>query len=138
MCSAQFRMQASQPLDGAAIAVPELLSQSVWVISAIKAAVLRISTMVMIIAVQQQNSDLQGWTIGVNDRVMRQLTNEGENEDPSYAPDGRHLSITRRLGAIGDQRSIWILDERTGRLRQLTSSGDARLSDWSPPLKAAF
>jgi tol-pal system beta propeller repeat protein TolB len=90
------------------------------------------------IAFQQQNGDFQVWTIGVKDRVMRQLTNEGENEDPSWAPDGRHLSITRRLGAIGDQRSIWILDERTGRLRQLTTSGDARLSDWSPPLKATF
>lgn len=90
------------------------------------------------IAFQQQSGDFQVWTIGVKDRVMKQLTNEGENEDPSWAPDGRHLSITRRLGAIGDQRSIWILDERTGRLRQLTSSGDARLSDWSPVLRAAF
>ena len=90
------------------------------------------------IAFQQQNGDFQVWTIGVKDRVMRQLTNEGENEDPSWAPDGRHMSITRRLGAIGDQRSIWVLDERTGRLRQLTQSGDARLSDWSPPLKATF
>ncbi|HEX9309175.1 MAG TPA: hypothetical protein VF887_00050 [Gemmatimonadaceae bacterium] len=88
-----------------------------------------------LIAYQQQNGDFQVWTIGVKDRVMKQLTFEGENEDPSWAPDGRHLSITRRLGAIGDQRNIWILDERTGRLRQLTQSGDARLSDWSPPLK---
>jgi tol-pal system beta propeller repeat protein TolB len=90
------------------------------------------------IAFQQQNGDFQVWTIGVKDRVMRQLTSEGENEDPSWAPDARHLSITRRLGAIGDQRNIWVLDKRTGRLRQLTQSGDARLSDWSPPLKAAF
>jgi tol-pal system beta propeller repeat protein TolB len=90
------------------------------------------------IAFQQQNGDFQVWTITVKDRVMHQLTSEGENEDPSWAPDGRHLSITRRLGAIGDQRSIWVLDERTGRLRQLTQSGDARLSDWSPPLKATF
>jgi TolB protein len=90
------------------------------------------------IAFQQQNGDFQVWTIGVKDRVMRQITSEGENEDPSWAPDGRHLSITRRLGAIGDQRNIWVLDKRTGRLRQLTQSGDARLSDWSPPLKAAF
>jgi TolB protein len=90
------------------------------------------------IAFQQQNGDFQVWTIAVKDRSMHQLTNEGENEDPSWAPDGRHLSITRRLGAIGDQRNIWVLDERTGRLRQLTQSGDARLSDWSPPLKAAF
>jgi tol-pal system beta propeller repeat protein TolB len=90
------------------------------------------------IAFQQQNGDFQVWTISVKDRVMHQLTSEGENEDPSWAPDGRHMSITRRLGAIGDQRNIWVLDERTGRLRQLTQSGDARLSDWSPPLKATF
>jgi tol-pal system beta propeller repeat protein TolB len=90
------------------------------------------------IAFQQQNGDFQVWVIGVKDRVMRQLTTEGENEDPSWAPDGRHLAITRRLGEIGSPRSIWILDERTGRLRQLTLSGDGRLSDWSPPLKPAF
>ncbi|MEP6549547.1 MAG: hypothetical protein ABJB95_00115 [Gemmatimonadales bacterium] len=90
------------------------------------------------IAYQQQAGDFQVWTIRVKDRVMTQLTYEGENEDPSWAPDGRHLSITRRLGAIGEQRNIWVLDERTGRLRQLTQSGDARLSDWSPPLKPNF
>jgi tol-pal system beta propeller repeat protein TolB len=90
------------------------------------------------IAFQQQNGDFQVWVIGVKDRVMRQLTNEGENEDPSWAPDGRHLAITRRLGEIGAPRSIWILDERTGRLRQLTQSGDGRLSDWSPPLRPSL
>jgi tol-pal system beta propeller repeat protein TolB len=90
------------------------------------------------IAFQQQNGDFQVWTIGLKDRVMHQLTSEGENEDPSWAPDGRHLSITRRLGAIGEQRNIWVLDKKTGRLRQLTQSGDARLSDWSPPLKPVF
>jgi tol-pal system beta propeller repeat protein TolB len=87
------------------------------------------------IAFQQQAGDFQVWVIGVKDRVMKQLTFEGENEDPSWAPDGRHLAITRRLGEIGDPRSIWILDERTGRLRQLTHSGDGRLCDWSPPLR---
>jgi tol-pal system beta propeller repeat protein TolB len=90
------------------------------------------------IAFQQQNGDFQVWTIRVKDRVMTQLTNEGENEDPSWAPDGRHMSITRRLGAIGDPRSIWILDKQTGRLRQLTLSGDARLSDWSPPVRPTY
>ena len=90
------------------------------------------------IAFQQQNGDFQVWTIRVKDRVMTQLTNEGENEDPAWAPDGRHLSITRRLGAIGDPRGIWVLDERTGRLRQLTVAGDARLSDWSPPLRPVY
>jgi tol-pal system beta propeller repeat protein TolB len=90
------------------------------------------------IAFQQQNGDFQVWTIRVKDRLMTQLTNEGENEDPAWAPDGRHLSITRRLGAIGDPRAIWIIDERTGRLRQLTLTGDARLSDWSPPLRPSY
>ena len=90
------------------------------------------------IAYQQQSGDFQVWTIRVKDRVMTQLTNEGENEDPSWAPDGRHLSITRRLGAIGDPRGIWILDKETGRLRQLTLNGDARLSDWSPPLRPNY
>ena len=90
------------------------------------------------IAFEQQNGDFQVWTIRVKDRVMTQLTNEGENEDPAWAPDGRHLSITRRLGAIGDPTAIWILDERTGRLRQLTVTGSARLSDWSPPLRPTY
>jgi TolB protein len=90
------------------------------------------------VAFQQQNGDFQVWTIRLKDRVMKQLTNEGENEDPSWAPDGRHMSITRRLGAIGDPRSIWILDKQTGRLRQLTISGDARLSDWSPALRPNY
>ena len=90
------------------------------------------------IAYQQQGGDFQVWTIRIKDRVMKQLTNEGENEDPSWAPDGRHMSITRRLGAIGDPRSIWVLDKQTGRLRQVTTSGDARLSDWSPPLRPNY
>jgi tol-pal system beta propeller repeat protein TolB len=90
------------------------------------------------IAYQQQAGDFQVWTIRIKDRLMTQLTNEGENEDPSWAPDGRHMSITRRLGAIGDPRSIWILDRQTGRLRQLTLTGDARLSDWSPALRPNY
>jgi TolB protein len=90
------------------------------------------------IAYQQQMGDFQIWTIALKDRAMKQLTFDGENEDPSWAPDGRHMAITRRLGAIGDPRSIWILDKQTGRLRQLTLTGDARLSDWSPPLKPNY
>ena len=91
------------------------------------------------VAFMQQMGDFQVWTINVRDRVMRQLTTEGENEDPSWAPDGRHLSITtRRDPKIGGIRNIWILDTRTGRMRQLTQSAEARLSDWSPILKPNF
>ncbi|MDQ3673266.1 MAG: hypothetical protein M3365_02685 [Gemmatimonadota bacterium] len=90
------------------------------------------------VAYMQQMGDFQIWTIGVRDRVMKQLTTEGENEDPSWAPDGRHLSITTRRGEIGGDKNIWILDTRTGRMRQLTQTNDARLSDWSPILKPNF
>ena len=90
------------------------------------------------VAFMQQMGDFQIWTINVKDRVMKQLTTEGENEDPSWAPDGRHLSITTRRGEIGGDRNIWILDTRTGRMRQLTYTNDARLSDWSPILKPNF
>jgi tol-pal system beta propeller repeat protein TolB len=90
------------------------------------------------VAFMQQMGDFQIWTINVRDRVMKQLTTEGENEDPSWAPDGRHLSITTRRGEIGGDRNIWVLDTRTGRMRQLTTTNDARLSDWSPILKPNF
>jgi len=90
------------------------------------------------VAYMQQMGDFQIWTINVRDRVMKQLTTEGENEDPSWAPDGRHLSITTRRGEIGGDRNIWVLDTRTGRMRQLTTTNDARLSDWSPILKPNF
>lgn len=90
------------------------------------------------VAFMQQMGDFQIWTINVRDRVMKQLTTEGENEDPSWAPDGRHLSITTRRGEIGADRNIWVLDTRTGRMRQLTFTNDARLSDWSPILKPIF
>lgn len=91
------------------------------------------------IAYMQQSGDFQVWTIRVRDRVMRQLTTEGENEDPSWAPDGRHLSITSRRGeVIGAARDIWILDTRTGRMRQLTHTNDGRLSDWSPVLRPNY
>lgn len=90
------------------------------------------------VAFMQQMGDFQIWTINVRDRVMKQLTTEGENEDPSWAPDGRHLSITTRRGEIGADRNIWVLDTRTGRMRQLTFTNDARLSDWSPIIKPIF
>ena len=90
------------------------------------------------VAFMQQMGDFQIWTINVKDRVMKQLTTEGENEDPSWAPDGRHLSITTRRGEIGANKNIWILDTRTGRMRPLTTTNDARLSDWSPILKPNF
>ena len=45
------------------------------------------------------------------------LTSEGRNEDPSWAPDGRHVVFTStRSGA----RQLWVVDVESGRMRQLT------------------
>lgn len=86
------------------------------------------------IAFQQQNGDFQVWSVSLPDHSLRKLTSVGENEDPTWAPDARHIALTsNRAGA----KAIWILDTRSGRFRQLTSVGDARLAAWSPTLHSA-
>jgi TolB protein len=83
------------------------------------------------VAYEQQNGNFQIWTIDLRDRAPKQLTSEGENEDPSWAPDGRHLVFTSSRS--GDKQ-LWILDTETGRARQLTHAKGARLAAWSPIL----
>ncbi|MEX1258684.1 MAG: hypothetical protein WEG36_13805 [Gemmatimonadota bacterium] len=60
-----------------------------------------------------------------------QLTFEGVNEDPSCAPDGRHLvySATRSSG-----HSLRIVDMVTGNERTLVSGIEPILPAWSPQL----
>jgi TolB protein len=60
-----------------------------------------------------------------------QLTFEGVNEDPSCAPDGRHVvhAATRSSGL-----SLRIVDMVTGHERTLVSGIEAILPAWSPPL----
>jgi TolB protein len=69
--------------------------------------------------------------IDVRDRNPKQLTSDGENEDPSWAPDGRHIVFSSTRS--GDKQ-LWILDTESGRTRQLTHSRGARLASWSPIL----
>ena len=83
------------------------------------------------IAYEQQNGIFQIWMIDVRDRNPKQLTSEGENEDPSWAPDGRHIVVTSTRS--GDKQ-LWIIDTESGRTRQLTHSRGARLAAWSPIL----
>ena len=83
------------------------------------------------IAYEQQNGLFQIWMIDLRDRAPKQLTSEGENEDPSWAPDGRHLVVSSSRS--GDKQ-LWILDTESGRTRQLTHSKGARLAAWSPIL----
>lgn len=84
------------------------------------------------IAFEQQNGTFQIWTVTLPEHTMRRLTSVGENEDPTWAPDGRHLAFTSTRGS---DRDIWVMDSWSGRLRQVTRVGDARLAAWSPPIR---
>lgn len=67
------------------------------------------------------------------DRSRRtlQLTREGRNEDPSWAPDGRHLVY---VGERSWGRGLFIVDVETGATRTLVSGMAVRLPAWSPSL----
>jgi TolB protein len=70
-------------------------------------------------------------TINLRDRGMKQITSDGQNTDPSWAPDGRHIVfVSNRSGA----KVLWVLDAETGRTRQLTRGDNARNPAWSPRL----
>lgn len=65
---------------------------------------------------------------------LRQLTWEGNNEDPSWAPDGRHLVfIGRRDWGTG----LMVVDTATGKYRMLLRGFDVRVPHWSPTLGTA-
>jgi TolB protein len=70
----------------------------------------------------------QIFTAAPDGRGLRQLTQAGRNEDPSWAADGRHIVFaSTRSGTEG----LWILDVVTGRIRRLVRTSGARLPDWS-------
>lgn len=64
---------------------------------------------------------------------MQRLTWEGRNEDPSWAPDGRHLVYASDRGG---RPALWIVDTVTGRTRLLAEGNNVRLPDWSMPLSS--
>ncbi len=65
-------------------------------------------------------------------RVLRQLTSEGNNEDPSWAPDGRHIVF---VGERSWGYGLFIVDAATGRIRALMSGRRVGVPDWSPALR---
>jgi TolB protein len=62
---------------------------------------------------------------------MRLLTSEGRNEDPSWAPDGRHIVFSSDRGGY---HGLWVLDTVTGRARNLLRNNEDQLPDWSNAL----
>ena len=70
-------------------------------------------------------------TVNMRDNMASRLTDAGENQSPSWAPDGRHIVFTsNRSGS--DQ--LWVLDTRSGVTRQLTNQSGAKYGAWSPRL----
>ena len=65
-------------------------------------------------------------------RRLRQLTSEGNNEDPSWAPDGRHLAF---VGERSWGYGLFVVDAATGRIRILLPGRSVGLPDWSPAMR---
>jgi TolB protein len=65
---------------------------------------------------------------------IEQITARGNNEDPSWAPDGRHLVFTSN----GDgPAGLYIVDVETKNRRLLAGGGNLRMAEWSPTLLRA-
>jgi TolB protein len=61
------------------------------------------------------------------DRI-RQVTSEGRNEDPSWAPDGRHfVFVSNRTG----RGQLHIIDLETSRVRVIRTAYTTNLPAWS-------
>jgi TolB protein len=63
-------------------------------------------------------------------RVL-QLTADGDNQDPSWAPDGRHLVFA---GERNYGFGLFVVDAATGRIRAMVTGIRPRNPDWSPAL----
>lgn len=62
---------------------------------------------------------------------VMQLTAEGNNQDPSWAPDGRHLVFA---GERSFGYGLFVVDSATGTIRPLVSNIRPRNPAWSPSL----
>jgi TolB protein len=77
------------------------------------------------------SGSFQIMTVNLRDNSAMRLTDIGENQSPSWAPDGRHIVFTsNRSGS--DQ--LWIMDTRSGVTRQLIKQSGAKYGAWSPRL----
>lgn len=81
------------------------------------------------------NGTAQIAVVGADGRGARLLTDRGRNEDPSWAPDGRHVVFASpdRDGHGG----LFVLDTVTGKVRTLVAGRGFGLPAWSPLLARA-
>jgi Tol biopolymer transport system component len=70
------------------------------------------------------------WTITVDGRQRRRLTQHEYNRDPAWAPDGRVIAFTRRLNRDGGEQ-LYLARSVGGRLRPLAFRHSCCPS-WSP------
>jgi TolB protein len=63
---------------------------------------------------------------------LTQLTWEGANEDPSWAPDGRHLVFR---GERRNGKGLFVVDAVTGTIRAIRLNADVTTPQWSRALK---
>jgi TolB protein len=63
--------------------------------------------------------------------VAQQLTSSGRNEDPSWAPDGRHVVYT---GVGREGSGLYVIDTQSGSIRRLVAGSRLQMADWSPLL----
>jgi Tol biopolymer transport system component len=70
------------------------------------------------------------WTITVDGRQRRRLTQHEYNRDPAWAPDGRVIAFTRRLNRDGGEQ-LYLARSAGGRLRPLAFRHSCCPS-WSP------
>jgi TolB protein len=81
------------------------------------------------------NGNFQICTINPDGTGFRQLTSEGSNEDPTWAPNGRVLAYTSRRSS-SDAPRIHTLFAADGKIiGQLTSGAASQSSAWSPKIQ---
>ncbi len=69
-------------------------------------------------------------TMDVRSKSPVLLTSQGENEDPSWAPDSQHLVFVSNRTGI---KQLWVFDRKTGASRQLTHGNTSVINPaWSP------
>ena len=76
-----------------------------------------------------ENGNFDIWMIGPDGSDPVQITSlAGSNEYPTWSPDG---SLIAFVNTTGSRTDICVMKPNGSRVRRITSSGDAKMPDWS-------